>query len=94
MDDSWGFNAFEFDDFEMNTDDSLMVWTTPIGEGIRPGYQGSHIRKDTKTTQLEVSVFRAWCDAHSFKNSTENMAIEMLADLHAAQIHNENLSPG
>jgi len=31
--------------------------------------------------QWAVSVFGEWCDAHGVKDATENMAIEVLADL-------------
>ena len=64
MEGGWGFNVFEFDGFEPNIDDSedlisgapktATVWTTPIGEGIRPGYQCSHIQKDTKENAIDI----------------------------------------
>jgi len=88
----WGFNAFEFDDFEPNIDDSedfnrehrkqQTVWTTPIGEGALNQAVSDRIPEKTrKTTRWAVSVFRAWCDARGVKDATENMAIEVLADL-------------
>ena len=55
-----------------------MVWTTPIGEGIRPGYQGSHTRKDTKDNAM---YFVRGVILAVSRNATESMAIEVLADL-------------
>ena len=92
MEDGWGFNAFEFDDFEPNIDDSedFNLGSTenskwfgpPLSEKALDQAIRDRIPENTrKTTQWAVSVFRAWCDARGVEDATENMAIEVLADL-------------
>ena len=86
------FNAFEFDDFEPNIDDSedFNLGSTenskrfgpPLSENALDQAISDRIPKKTqKTTQWAVSVFHSWCDDRGVKNATENMAIEVLVDL-------------
>ena len=92
MEGVWGFNAFKFDDFEPNVDDSedFNLGSTENSKRFGPPLSvkaldqaiSDHIPEKTrKTMQWAVSVFRAWCDACRVKDATENMAIELLADL-------------
>jgi len=57
MEGGWGFNAFEFDDFEPNIDDSEDFNLGSSGapktaDGLDHPYQGSHTRKDTKDNAM------------------------------------------
>ena len=92
MEGGWGFNAFEFDDFEPNIDDSedFNLGSTENSKQFGPPLSEKALdqaisdlmpEKTRKTTQWAVSVFRAWCDARGVEDATENMAIEVLADL-------------
>ena len=78
MEGGWGVNAFEFDDFETNIDDSedFNLGSTENSKRFGPPLSekalGQAIRdripeKTQKTTQWAVSVFHAWCDARGVK---------------------------
>ena len=107
MEGGWGFNAFEFDDFEPNIDDSedFNLGSTenskrfgpPLSEKALDQATSDRIPEKTrKTTQWAVSVFPAWCDARGVKDATENMTIEVLADLllrFVMEAHCQNETP-
>ena len=92
MEGSWVFNALKFDDFEPNIDDSedFNLRNTENSKRFGPRLSEKALdqaisdrisEKTQKTMQWAVNVFRAWCDARGVKDATENMAIEVLADL-------------
>jgi len=96
MEGGWGFNAFEFDDFEPNinnsedfnlesTENSKQFGPPLLEKALDQAVSDRILEKTRKTTQWAVCVFRAWCDARRVKDATENMAI-------AAQIRSGSLS--
>ena len=104
MEGGWGFNAFEFDDFEPNIDDSedfnlgstenRKQFGPPLSEKVLDQAVSDRIPEKTrKTTQWAVSVFRAWCDARGV-NGCHRKYGNCSAGGSAAQVRNGSPSLG